>query len=884
MPTFRELMTRAWTTITRRKQGDDQLGEELQFHRDMIEADLRQRGLDPAAARREAARRVGGTAQILESHRDQRTLPAIETFLQDVRYAFRTFGRAPGFTIAALLTLALGIGANTAIFTIADAVMLRPLPYADAGRLMMVGDVGSDQLPKTAGFTTVVDWAARSRTVEQFAMMRSWQPTLLVNGEAERLSGVRVTWNYFDMLGVRPALGQTFTREQDQPDHWRVVLLSDGLWRRRFGADPSIVGRTIIMSDREYRVAGIMPAGFEPLLESRYYDGAEVWAPLGYDTSLEIACRSCGHLRALARIRPDVSRAEVTSEMNAIKAQLRAEYPPDYDEGAIGLLPVRDAISGGVRPALKILLAAVAFVLLIACANVANLLLSRSLTRRRELQLRAALGAGRSRIVRQLLTESALLAMCGAALGVILAFVAVSSLTTFVPIALPRMDRMSIDGRILVFSAGLTLVTLLLFGLLPAWRASRAGLQPALAAEGRSSTGGARRARAVLVVTNLALALVLLAGAGVMLRTVAALTRVNPGFETDRILTVQLMLTGSAYADDPAVLAFQNRLLERLRALAAVESAALAGQVPFGGNFDCRGFHARGRMKPNTADDPCVQRYGVTPEYARTMGIPLRAGRFFGASDTAASQPVIVISESTARTVWGDADPLGADVRLGGASDGPWRTVIGVVGDLHHEDLTEPAAPAFYVPQAQAAEGFLVAVVKSRTSNASALAAPIRTMIRELDPKTPVYEVATLESLVARSSSQQVFVMQLLGGFAATALLLAGIGLYGVLSHGVAQRTREVGVRVALGARPAHVLRLVLGQGTVLVGLGLAAGLLGAFASTRYLESLVYGVSTVDLSAFAAAAGLLAFVALAAHWVPIRRALRVDPVVALRED
>jgi putative ABC transport system permease protein len=639
------------------------------------------------------------------------------------------------------------------------------------------------------------------------------------------------------------------------------------------------------MNDRAYRVIGVMPAGFEPLDAERFYDAsAELWAPIGYDLKGDSSCRSCRHLRGFGRLRSGISVADATAEMNTIREQMRREHPADYDAGSIAIVPLQAALTGSVRGALLVLLAAVAFVLLIACANVANLLLARSVTRRRELALRAVLGASRVRLVRQLLTESFLLGAGGAIAGVLLAMAGLEALATVAPVSLPRLGQIAIDGRVLAFTVAMTALTSLFFGLLPAWRGGAAGAQRTLAVDSRGSVGGRSRARAVLVVADLVLALVLLTGAGLMLRTVSALVHASPGFNPDRIVALQFSLVGQAYAEDAAVVAFQDRLLEQLRALPGVEGAALAGQVPFGGNGDCRGFHASGRMKPNPVDDPCIERYGITPEYLRLMGIPLIAGRGFTAADVAASQPVLVISASTAKAVWGSDSPLGAQVRLGGHASGPWRTVVGVVADVHHEDLTAAPTPAMYTPQSQVTDSYLVALVKSSTPDPEALVAPARAVFRGLDPSVPLYDIATLPALVEESSAERLFVMRLLAAFAGVAVLLAAIGLYGVVAHGVAQRTREVGVRMALGAQARDVLTLMLAGGLKLVAAGVTGGLIAAALTTRFLGALVFGVSPLDPLTFAAAAVLLIAVALAAHWIPIRRALRIDPASALRAE
>ena len=881
--TGRELLARL-SGLFGRGRRDDELAEELSFHLDMLEAQHRARGLDPAAARRAARLDLGARVPIAEAWRDQRGLPFLDLLVQDVRYGFRMLRRTPGFAAAALLTLTLGIGANTAIFTVVDAVLLRPLPFPESRRLVTVGDRNAEGFSSNVGFATVVDWRQRSGAFDALSLLRGWQPTLVTNGEAERVPAVRVSWNFFDTLGVRPAQGRGFSADDDRPDHWRVLLLSDRLWRRRFNADPAIVGRTIVMNDREYRVIGVMPASYEPLIEERYQNvAAELWAPIGYDVNGDSSCHSCRHLRAFGRLTRGVTIQAATAEMNAIREQMRREHPTNFDAGSIAIVPLDHALTGPVKTALYVLLGAVGFVLLIACANVANLLLARSVTRQRELALRSVLGAGRARIVRQLLTECLLLSGAGAVAGAAAAALAVRGLASLAPVTLPRLDHVGVDARVLAFTAAVALLSGVVFGLVPALRAGAADPRATLAIDSRTTAGGRSRARSALVVVDLALALVLLTGAGLMLRTAAALTHASPGFDADRVLTFQFSAGGQAYATDERYLAYEQRVLERLRAIPGVEHAALAGQIPFGGNGDCRGFHVKGRMKPNPVDDPCLERYGVTPDYMRVMGIPLRAGRMIAEADTATSQPVLVISESTARLVWGNDNPIGSEVRIGGADRGPWRTVVGVVGDVNHADLAEPPLAAFYNPQTQMADA-AVAVLKTAQADGAVVAAAARAAMRELDPAVPVYELETLKTLVARSSAQRLFVMRLLMGFAAVAVLLAAIGLYGVVSYGVTQRTREVGVRVALGAQPGDVLRLVLSSGLWLVGVGVAVGLASALAATRYLESLVFGVNPIDPLTFMAAAVLLIVVALGAHVVPIRRALRIDPASALRAE
>jgi putative ABC transport system permease protein len=662
-------------------------------------------------------------------------------------------------------------------------------------------------------------------------------------------------------------------------------VLSDGLWRRRFNADPSVIGRILRMNDQQFEVVGVMPAGFEDVVSSRFYKPAELWAALGYDSTLPYACRSCQHLKAFGQLRPGVTRAQAISDLTDIRADLARQWPTEYDQKEyIGVVALQDVVSGLVKEPLYVLLAAVGFVLLIACANVANLLLARGMNRTREMAVRAALGAGRARLLRQLVTESLLLWTAGGAAGLAIGALLLFALKSGAPIELPRAAAIGIDGWVLAFSALLSVVTGSLFGLLPALNTTPLSLSHALASDTRSSVGASsRRARQTLVIVDLAVALVLLVGAGLMLKSVGRLVSVDPGFNTERVLTAQFSLVGEAYREDSAVYAFIERALDRVRALPGVEAAAAAGQIPMGGNGDRYGVHIEGLEPANPAEAPSPERYSVTPDYFRVMQIPLRRGRLFTDADATTAAPVMLISETSARTLFQGHDPIGRRVRVGAPTGTPWRTIVGVVGDVRHTDLAEKAYPQMYLPQSQLTDSFIVLTIRTSTADPEGLAPAVRSILREADPTVPLYEVATLDQLLAKSVARRRFLMLLLVGFAAVSLLLAAVGLYGVISYTVALRTREVGVRLALGASRGHIFRLVLGSGAVTLSAGVAVGLIASLIVTRFLEGQLFQVEALDPAAIAGAVGVLALVATAAHVLPIRRALRVDPTVALRQ-
>jgi putative ABC transport system permease protein len=799
----------------------------------------------------------------------------------DVRYALRIFTRQPLFAITAVLTLAIGIGANATIFSVLKAVLLDPLPYADSSRLVIVGELERDGTASNVGYATFEDWRDRSRDFEEMAVIRSWTPTLTVHGQPERMAALRVSWNFFRMLGVAPALGRDFHRDEDTPAGWHVVVLSDGLWRRSFGADPSVLGRVITMNDVPFTVVGVLPASYEPLISEEYYRRADMWAPVGYDRTLPYACRSCEHLRAIGRLRAGASIEAARDDLTAVQTGLRKAFPSEYARSAMTLIPLQDELTGRVRPALTVLMGAVGFLLLIACANVANLLLARVTRRERELALRAALGAGRARVVRQLMVESALLAGAAGALGIAIAAVAVPLVVQLTPAAIARLGDAHLDRLVLTFSIGLTAGTAILFGLMPAIRASRVDLQSSLHGDGRrTSDAPTSIARRLLVAADVAMAVVLLVGAGLMIRSVDRLLGVDPGFDPDHVLSMQVSMVGDAYRKDEAVVATTDRVLARLRALPGVEAVAAAGQIPLGGNGDRWGFHVEGREWGPT--DPSVERYSVTPDYFRVMHIPLRRGRLFTDADRAGSENVMIVAEETARTLWPESDPIGQRVRIGG-TDGPWRTIVGIVGNVRHRELALPPTMQMYLPQAQLTDSFL-AIVMRAAGDPAILTSEARTAIWSVASDVPVYGVAPLDQLVARSVGPRRFVMALLGLFGAVALLLTALGVYGVIAQSVVERTREIGIRSALGASAGDIGRLIAGTGLLIVCAGLVTGFAVALVTTRYLEASLYEVSALDPATFAGVAVVLLGVAVVAQGLPVVRATRVDPSVALRQE
>ena len=802
---------------------------------------------------------------------------------KDVRYGARTLRRAPGFSLVAIATLGLGIGGTTAAFSVLDAVLLRPLPYVEPERLVAIGHPDADTgYPTNLGFLTFRDWRARTRAFEDAAAMRSWLATITDGGEPERVPAVRVSWNFFRLLGVAPALGRDFRPEEDRPEAWRVVLLSDGLWRRRFGADPSIVGGTIRIHGRPYLVAGVMPSSFEPLISARYYSPAEIWAPIGYDDTTNDACRSCQHLSAFARLRPGISVDAARAELVSVQDAMRREFPADYGSTTATLRPLRDQLLGDVRPMLFVLFGAVSAVLLIGCANLAGLLLARGAGRERELAVRSALGASGGRLVRQLLTEAALLSALGGVVGSLLAAAGARALTIAAPVDVPRIAATGFDVRVLAFSLAVTVLAGLAFGLVPALRAWSGNPSESLHSGPRSTHDATRWSRRALVAGEVAVAIVLLAGAGLMIRTMGNLLGVDPGFDPRRVLTVDLAFVGPPYAEDPAVFATQQRILEGVRALPGVEAAAFASQIPLGGNMDTWGLHAEGHPLYGTADALSVERYGVTPDYFKVMRIPLKRGRLLTEVDRADAPRVIVVGETAARQVWPGQDPIGKRGRMPGVK-GDWYTVVGIVGDVRHYELAAPPTMQMYVGQPHITDSFVTLTVRTAGDPLS-VAAAVRAIVFREAPGVAPAAATTLERLVSKSVQQRRFAMLVLAVFAAIALTLAALGLYGTISYMVARRGREFGVRMALGARRADIARLVLSEGAQLVAAGLVVGGLGAVMLTRLMDSLLYGVKPSDPVTLGAILVIVAAASIAAQIVPLIRATSTDPATALHAE
>ena len=798
------------------------------------------------------------------------------TFWQDVRYGARVLLKSRGFTAASVLCLALGVGANTAIFSVVNAVLLRSLPVAEPDRLVALRQTHPSKQPDAqVAPGNFVEWRRQNTVFSDVAAYRTVSYNLTGDGNPERLLAGRASSGMFTMLGVEPVVGRDFLMEEDEPGREKVVLISHGLWQRRFGGDPSIVGRELKLSGENFEVVGVLPAGFRLPDRER-----ELWTPLALSKT-ERELRHSQYLEAIARLRPDVTQAQAQEEMSLIAGRLAGQYPEANAGWGVRLTPLPDFFVRDVKTALWVLVGAAGFVLLIACANVANLLLARAADRRREIAIRAALGAGRLRVVRQLLTESLLLAGAGGGVGVLLAAWGLDALLALAPRDLPRVGAVALDRGTLLFALAATLLTGLLFGLTPALQLSNADLNEALKASGGQRGAYRQRAGKLLIVSEVALAVVLLVGGALLLLTLWQLRRVDPGFDRRDAVAVTIQLSEKKYAGEEQINLFSRQLLERVAGLPGVQSAGIARVLPVVADFPV-GFYVEGRQREADNQLPQANYSAVSPGYFDTMGIPVIRGRAFTDADRQDAPRVAVISETAARRFFPGEDPVGKRINL---VTGPeaFREIVGVVGDVKQHGLSRDTRPQAYEPFAQAPNQFMTVVVRV-PGDPAALVPAIRAEVLALDAEQPLHSVRTLEEIVSYSIRQERFTALLLSAFAATALALAAAGLYGVVSYSVAQRTRELGIRIALGARPADVLRLVVGQGMLLVGLGIGLGLLASLALTRTLAGLLYGVSTTDPLTYAVIVLLLVAVALAACYVPARRATKVNPVVALRYE
>ncbi len=813
--------------------------------------------------------------------------------MQDLRHALRMMLKSPGFTAVALLALALGIGASSAIFTLVNAVLLRPLPYPDSERLFLVVRQYRQSRNETVSIPKIDYWRKHSQAFESltaFDVIGAGYNLSSAEGEPERVRGVRVSADFFRVVGVFPVLGRGFLPEEDLPGGRRVVVLSDGLWRRRFGADPGLLGRSVILGGEPYTVVGLMPRGFEFVPE------ADLW------TTLQPVVKTtdqANYLACLGRLKPGITVGQARAEMERLAVQFRQQYPDLMGRNqSFGVFSLHEEVAGNIRPALLVLLGAVGCVLLIACANVANLLLARAATRAKEVAIRTALGASRLRLLRQLLTESAVLALAGGALGTVLGFWGLKALLVASPAGIPLV-RITLDARVLGFTLAVSLLTGILFGLAPALRASRPDLNETLKeGTGRATAGSPRsRLRGLLVVSEIALALVLVVGAALLIETYLRLRNVPPGFDPRRVLTMQMSLTGPRYAHTAQVDSFFRQVLQRLETLPGVEAASSVTNLPLEQGPDLP-FNIEGRT--DTDNNPGAQWRAITPNYFRAMRIPLRRGRHFTDSDTGQSPAVVIVNEALVRRYWprfpAGEDPVGQRITIGrlmGKDFGDrTREVVGVVGDIKEVGLDRAAPLTLFVPCSQVPTSFtpllnrlLPATWVVRTAGEPLrMTTAIQREIRAVDRQQPVSNVRTLEQVLDGAVARQNFNMLLLGVFAALALVLAAVGIYGVMAYSVGQRMHEIGIRMALGAGRGAVARLIVGQGMALALAGVLVGLGGAFALTRLLAGLLFGVRPTDAATFVGVSSLLLLVALAACYLPARRAMRVDPIITLRYE
>jgi putative ABC transport system permease protein len=868
-------MTRGLRALTNRAATDQDVTDEVGDYLAHATAAHLARGLPRDAAVREARLELGNVTAAREQVREYGWENLIESVLTDLRYAVRRLRQAPGFT--AITVLALGLGATTAIFSAVNPILFRSLPYPNAGRVVAIVETRSDGGRNPGTFAMYHAFAEQSRSFEAMAVLKPWQPTMTGPDQPERLEGQRVSARYFQVLGVPPIIGRDFQPSDDRPNGPRVVILSDALWRRRFSGDRAILGRIITLDDDAYSVIGVMPPGFENVIAP----SAELWAPLQYDMALGTAWGH--HLRTLGRLRPGVDVDRASQEIGALgQSVLREQHPETYDPNAQFLVAsLQSELTRGVRPALRAILGAVLLVLVIACVNVTNLLLARGVQRRGEFALRAALGAGQGRLVRQLLTESLLLAAVGGVVGMALATLGVLALVAVSPPGLPRIGAVRVDGTMFAFALGITTLIGLAFGVVPALQAARSDPHQDLQHGTRRTAGGHRGTRGALVIAEIGLALVLLVSSGLLLRSLERLFAIPSGFEASRLLTLQVQTVGHRFDDDSVTRRFYAQALAAVRRLPGVTEAALTSQLPLSSDDDEYGAHfAAGPTQPAQTYD--VFRYAVSPGYLEAMHIPLRRGRLLDERDGVDAPLVALISESLAQTRFEGGDPIGQQLRIGSA--GPY-IIVGVVGDVKQMSLAASQTDAVYTMESQwrFPDRAMSLIVRGR-GDVAGLAPAVRQAVWSVDKDQPVVRVATMGHLRDILAAERRFALILFEAFALAALVLAAAGIYGVLSGSVAERTREIGVRSALGASRAEILGLVVRRGVTLTGLGIALGLVGAVIASRALITLLFGVSRLDPVTYLAVVVLLALVAALASGIPAWRAARIDPAIALRSE
>jgi putative ABC transport system permease protein len=893
MPDWRAEIRRRLRGLNIAPVHEAEIVEELAQHLDDVYQRALRSGANETEANQAALHELAGELKDVQRYKqpreeyslpdESRRLNLLADLLQDLRYAARMLKKNPGFTAVAVIALALGIGANTAIFSVVNTVLLRPLPYKDPEQLVMVWeDASKHGYPQdTPAAANYVDWRDQNSVFSGMAAIADANFNLTNAGDPERLKGRRVSTNLFPLLGVDAQLGRVFSSAEDQPGSQHVALLSYRLWQRRFGDDPNIVGKTLTLNDEPYTVVGVMPARFQfPEKDD------ELWVPIAL-TAQEAANRNRHYLEVVARLKPGVTLQQAQSEMTTIGARLQQQYPASNTDLGVAVTSLHEHLVGDIKPALLILLGAVGLVLLIACANVANLLLARAAIRQKEIALRVALGARRWRLLRQFLTESVLLATLGGIFGLVIAYVGLSLLSSFIPESISQARDVSLDLKVLGFTFGVSILTGLIFGLAPAIQAVRMNQSETLKEGGRDSVTGrsGKRLRGLLVTAEVAVSLVLLIAAGLLINSFLRLRNIDPGFRVDHLLTMKIELPEPKYEPMERRTAFYNNLIERVQSLAGVRSAAVTTNLPLYRQGNSVGVQLEGKPAPPPGKELIVVTRIVSPGYFETMSIPLLAGRALSDHDTEKSPSVAVISETMAHRYWPGEDAIGKRFSVGRVtSDADWIQVVGVVKDVRQFELTREPRPQMYLAYGQADFFWPEDLVVKTDVDPASMAATVRKAVWDVDKDQPVSNIRTMDDILADSIARQRFSMLLLGVFAGVALLLAAVGIYGVMSYSVAQRTHEIGIRMALGAQTSAVLKLAVGYGLKLVIIGVLIGLVAAFALTRLMSTLLFGVTATDPATFALISLLLISVAAIASYIPARRATKVDPLIALRYE